>query len=184
MFGCSSLAIDPRFGLEAPAECPVVQEFGGQDLERDGPIQPGVVCFVDGAHSAAAEQAADDELPERRRLRAACRNASLVGVGAGRWSVSATANRHAAHSPPADDSAVRAAPQVSHAGSVIARSRLCGSPRASVRTGPGTRPLSIRRITSPNTCCCIRLLRRLLPRTVTVIRRSLEWTPKAPSTMV
>ena len=66
MFRSATTATTVFHGLEAPAECPVVQEFGGQDLERDGPIQPGVVCFVDGAHSAPAEQAADDELPQRR----------------------------------------------------------------------------------------------------------------------
>ena len=56
----------PRFGFETSAESLVVQEFGRQNLERHDPVQVCVLCFVDGAHPAAAKWAADDELPERR----------------------------------------------------------------------------------------------------------------------
>ena len=74
---------DARFSREAPGEGLVVEKSGGQDLEGDGPIQGRIVCFVDHAHSAAAERAAHDEL---RDLGAGGQIVEPVLAGSGnRW---------------------------------------------------------------------------------------------------
>ena len=132
----------PRFGLEAPAECPVVQEFGGQDLERDGPIQPGIVCFVHGAHSAPAEQAADDELPERRACGQHVEGVA-VGSGAGRWfgqRDGERGTRRTAHPQTIRRCARRRTSRMQEGSwrSIVSPD----SPRMILRTGPGTRPSS------------------------------------------
>ncbi len=50
---------DPRLAQEALAERRFAGEVLGQDLERDGPVEPLVMRGVDDGHPAAADLAVD-----------------------------------------------------------------------------------------------------------------------------
>ena len=50
---------DLGFTLEAREAVGIEREFGGQDLQRDVAIEPGVARSIDLAHAAHAKQAGD-----------------------------------------------------------------------------------------------------------------------------
>ena len=58
------LGDDAGFALKPFRERGVVQELLGQDFQGDVAVQLGLVCLVDGGHTAPAEERDDAEWPE------------------------------------------------------------------------------------------------------------------------
>ena len=55
------------FGLESGAECGVLAELAGQDLDGDGPVQRLLDRAIDRAHAAGGDQGFDFITREKRR---------------------------------------------------------------------------------------------------------------------